>query len=511
MTQAPGIVPESDGTGTGPAPPLRAATAKGFVWSITQQVVIRFLSLVGFVVLARLLTPRDYGVVALATVFVSFLQIIAAAGMSQVLVQRREIDRADLDTVFWIGLGISAALTVLLAVAAWPLADAYGEPQLRGVLQVLSLTFISVGAGSTHLAVLQRRLAFKGIATATIIGNIVATIVGIAFAYAGLGVWSLVVQTLLGSYIATAGVIALSGYRPGSEVSGERFWGLFAASRHFVGTSFMYFLTGRTDDFLVGGVLGSAALGIYTIAYRLLTVMIDVLSASARSVAFPAFSRVQDEKERLSRAYSSATRMTAAISMPTFMFVCAAAPEIVHVLFGAKWAAAVPVMRILCLFGPVQAVMQFNGALLQSIGRARFVFWLQVGSTALQVVGFAIAVSHGIEWVAASFVIRAYLTAPVGLIAAAHSVDASLGEHLRGVVPPLISTAAMVAVVLAVHAALAGSLAPLPLLLALMFAGAGVYLGVLWLIGRRTFSEALVYARAALGRGGSTATAGLSG
>lgn len=493
------------------APPLRHTTARGFMWTSGQALIIRFLSLVSFVVLARLLTPHAYGLVALANVFVVLMQMIATAGMSQALVQRREVDRADLDTVFWIGMGMSCALTAALCIGAWPLSAAFHEPELRPVLQALSITFITVGMGTTHQAVLQRRLAFKSIAVPTIVANVLATAVGIAFAVAGFGVWALVVQTVLGSLATTAGWVVTSGYRPSLAIAPGRFRSLFASSRHFVGASFLNFLNQRTDDFLVGSVLGSAALGVYSVAYRILTVMIDVLSSSARAVAFPVFSRVQDEKERLSRAYSAVTRMTAVGAMPAFLFVFAAAPEIVHVVFGGKWDAAVPTMRVLCLYGPLQAVSQFNGALLQSVGRARLAFRLMAAGTVLQVIGFAIAVSHGITWVAASFVIRAYLVTPPGLIVAARAVDATVWDHLKGIVAPLVSSLAMVAAVLATHDALSGSTDAAPRLAVLLLVGVAVYLGVLRLTGRRTLAEVVDVARIAVARGSGAAAAGIAG
>jgi PST family polysaccharide transporter len=462
------------------------------------------------VVLARLLTPHAYGLVALANVFVVLLQIITVGGMSQALVQRRTVDRADLDTIFWIGMGLSCSLAVVLSLAAWPLASAFGEPDLRPVLQALSVTFITVGIGTTHQAVLQRRLAFKPIAVITIAANVIATIVGVAFAVVGFGVWSLVVQTVLGSFVTSVGLVALSGYRPGFAVSSDRFGALFASSRHFLGISLLGFLNQRTDDFLVGGVLGSVVLGIYSVAYRVLTVMIDVVSTTARSVAFPVFSRVQDERARLSRAYSSVLRMASAVAFPAFMWVLAAAPETVRVVFGAKWDAAVPVMRILCLFGPLQLVAQLNGALLQSVGRARLVFRLMVAGTALQVVAFVIAVPYGISWVAASYVIRAYLTVWPGLIVAARAVDATVREQMAGVVAPLVSSLVMVGAVLAAHTAL-HALSAGPRLLVLLVVGAATYLAALAITGRGTLKEAIALARVALKRGGAAASADLAG
>lgn len=490
MTAPPEPQTVSDEVAGPPPGSLRRSTTRGFVWTMSQAIVVRGLSLVGFVVLARLLSPHDYGLAAIANVFVVLLQMISAGGFSQTLVQRPEVDETDLDTIFWISLGTSVALAVGLCVAAWPLAALYHEPELRPVLQVLSVTFVAVALGATHAAVIQRRLEFRLIAWPTMLANLIATAVGVGFAVLGFGVWSLVVQTVLGPSLGLVFIVPRSGYRPGRNVSRERFRELFASSRHFLGGTLMNFLNGRADDFLIGATLGPVLLGVYAVAYRVLTVMIDVLSTTSRSVAFPIFSRVQHDRARLGRAYTSVTRMCAVIAMPGYLLAFAAAPEIVDVLFGHKWHAAIPVMRILALFGPVQAVGQFNGALLQSIGRARLVFRLLVAGTVLQVIAFAIAVPFGIQWVAASLVIRAYVLAPIGLRIAAHAIGGDLRSHLSALVAPAVSSVGMAAAVMGIGRLLSGGSETLRLLVELAVA-LPIYAALLRLIGPVAFREAV--------------------
>lgn len=479
---------------------LRRAAARGFAWTGAQALVNRALSLIGFVVIARLLSPKEYGVVALANVFSALFAVLSASGYSQVLVQRAHIDKEDLDTVFWIGLGMSAVLTLLLVGAAWPLAAAFHEPKLRPVLQVLATSFVFIAAGGTHQAVLQRRLDWRSLAFRTMLASGVATVVGVAFAFLGFGVWALVVQSVLAVAVGSATVMVRSGYRPSLYVSKARFLDLFADSRNFLGNSLLRFLNIRTDDFLIGTVLGSTALGIYAVAYRILLVMIDVLNISVRRVAFPVFARVQDDRERLLRAYVSANRMSSATATPAFLLVLAVAPEAVHVLFGTRWDASVPVMQILCLFGMLQAVSQFNGALLSSIGRIRFVFRFGLLNTGVQVAAFVIAAPFGIRWVAASYVIRAYVLAPVGFIVAARELNTTARKTLSGFLPGFVSSGVMVASVIAVRHLLGHGL-PEPVRLVVLLAVAlPVYLATLRLSGRLLYDELVHYVRGVVSR-----------
>jgi polysaccharide transporter, PST family len=492
----------------GPAPgALRRASARGFAWTGGQTVAIRALSLVGFVVLARLLSPRDYGLAALATVFMMLFQMLAASGFSAALVQQVESEKADFDCVFWIGLATGVVLGAVLFAASWPLAAVLNQPGLRPLLQVLSLNPVFVGLGSAPQAWMQRRLAFSTLASTAIVANLVATVVGIAFAFAGLGVWSLIVQAVLAAGLNSVGMLARSGYRPAASFELDRFWPLFATSRNVLGTTLMTFLDQRTDDFLIGGFLGSVQLGIYSVAYRILIVMMDVLANSVRLVAFPVFSRVQSDRRRLANAYHSAARMSSVVAVPCFIFCLVAAPQIIAVFFGSKWSASVPVMQILCLFGAQFSVMQFNAALLLSVGRAPLLFRLTALSTGLHVAAFAVAVPFGIEWVAASYVICAYLVAPLNLYAAARELEASVWSHLQGLGPAVASTAVMAGALLLVARAADPVMGALPLLVVLLAVGSVVYLAALRMIAPAHLREAAGYVRSALpsGRGEESA------
>jgi PST family polysaccharide transporter len=301
-------------------------------------------------------------------------------------------------------------------------------------------------------------------------------------------VWALVVQTVIQPAFASVGFLLQSRYRPRLRFSMERLRSIFAFSRHMLGIMFTTFLNQRTDDFLIGAVIGSVALGIYTVAYRLLTVMLDVVVTSAQDVLFPAFSRVQDDRSRLARAYLSASGMGAVLASPSFLFVLAAAPELVHVVFGTKWDEAIPVMQVLCLFGPLQAIMQLNYALLNSMGRPRLVFRVGMVGTVLQVAAFAVAVHFGIVWVAASFVL------------ASRELQFSMAAFLRRLLPSTLATAAMVAAMYGLRAVLPADLSDWLRLLALSATAPAAYFAALRVVGREQLGELTRYGRAAIGR-----------
>ena len=465
---------------------VRDAAAKGFLWTGGQALAMRGVSLVGFILLAHLLTPRDFGIAALAAVFALLLQMISVGGFSAALVQRESIDALDLDTAFWMTVMVGIALALTLAATASLLADALGEPALGPVLRVLSISFVFVGLSSTHGAVIQRRLDFRLIALPTIGSSVISMGLAVAMAIAGFGYWSLVAQAVCASVLTAIGLFAVSGFRPRLRFSMERLRNLLGDSLRFLGTSLTVLLNQRTDDFLVGGFLGSAQLGIYAVAYRLVSVLVEVITLGIRTVAFPVMSRLQSQPERLSNVYLISTRMSAVLTMPLFVFGIVEADQIIESIFGAKWSAGADTMRVLCVFGLIQALDQLTLTLLQAIGRIGTVFRLATAGTALQIASFLAVVNLGLVWVAAAIVLRAYVVMPVALWIASRALPIRPSTVLASFLRPLVASAVMVGLLLVVGPALPGRLG----LVAETALGLGAYLAVMRVIARRELAEA---------------------
>lgn len=400
---------EPSSTGGG----LKGQAIRSFVWTGFQTVSVRLLSLVTFIVLARLLTPHDFGVAAMAGVFTTLSALLAAGGFSQAIVQKETLEAEDVDSVFWVGMVVGVTLTTLTVILAWPLADFFRVPELKAALWVLSPMFLVIAITSPHLGLLQRAFRFATLARVAVSGNIAATVVGVSAALAGAGYWSLIIQTLMVPVWTSVAVWSISDYRPGFRVSSQRFRDLFRISRQFMGDRLMTFFYEQTDKAVIGRELGTAVLGVYSVAYRLIFVMLDVLVVSVQAVALPAFSRAQRDGKRLANGYLTAIRLCTTVSMPIFMFVAVAAHDVVVVLFGSEWLAAVPAMQIFCAYGAVQSFLAYNTVFLQAVGYARTVFWLAAAGTAVQIGMVVLAVQHGTTWVAATFLIRACVMTPV--------------------------------------------------------------------------------------------------
>jgi len=427
---------------------LREKAAKGIVWSVIQKWGREAISFLTFVALSRLLAPEAFGLVALASVFTAFVEIFLDQGFSAAIVQRADLEREHLDTAFWITVFTGTLLTAGGMAASGLVAAFFEEPRLAPILWWLSISFILSALSSTQIAILQRKLAFKSLAARSLTATMVGGIVGVSMAFAGFGVWSLVAQNLA---IGLAGVIVLwraSDWRPGFRVSKKYYKELFTFGVSVVGNNLSKVFVRRSDDFLIGYFLGPTLLGYYTIGYRLLLAIIRLVTGIINSVAFPTFSRIQHQPERMRRAFYKVTQYTSLLAFPIFIGLASLASELVLALFGGKWAPSIPVMQVLALIGILQSVLFFNGSVLRASGKPSWEFGIMLLNAVCSVIGFLLAVRWGIVAVAASFVIVGYLLAPISYGAVRRLIQIDFSTYLWQFVAPLSSSLIMVAVIL---------------------------------------------------------------
>lgn len=479
---------------------LQPRVARGLTWTIIDAWGRQVLGLVVFAILARLLVAADFGLIALAAVFVGLAHIVVDQGLGDAIVQRRTLTRGHLDTAFWVALATGAILTAAGVVLAIPIAALLGEPELQPILQVLSLVFVLSALTSIQVALLRRELAFRSIALRTLLAIAGGGVVGIALALAGAGAWALVGQQLAQAALAVAVLWRVSPWRPGRQVSREHFRELFSFGINIVGSDILVFISRNTDNLLIGALMGTTPLGIYAVAYRILDATGNVLVGITRRIAFPAFSRLHHDPERLRRAYFRVTRTSAALILPGFVGLALVAPELIAVLFGPKWNESGPVAAILFMIGPVLAVQTFSGSLLNAAGHPGVVFRFRLATAITNVAGFLIAVLvfRDIIAVAVAFVVRGYLLLPLNLYLVRKHAGIPVGQYLLAMRGIAIATLAMVAAVLAVKIALSGQIANVVLLVLEVLVGAAVFAVALMLVERPLVNEVLEVAGQAM-------------
>ncbi|MGK7895451.1 MAG: MOP flippase family protein [Xenococcus sp. (in: cyanobacteria)] len=439
---------------------LKQRAAKGLLWSAIQSWAGQVISFSVFFVLARLLQPEDFGLIALAAVFLTFMQIFLDQGFAEAIIQRKELEPEHLDTAFWISFGVSLLLMLLGIGFADVTANLLKEPELAPIVSWFSASFLFSGLSSVQQAILRRELAFKNLAIRNLVSRLIGGTIGIIMAFLGFGVWSIVCQKLSEGF---AGVILLwwvSDWRPGFKVSKRHFQDLFSFGINIVALKFMVFLNRHTDDLLIGYFLGPIVLGYYSVAYRLLVLMTQVLTRTTSQVALPAFSRLQQEPEKMRGAFYKATQLNSLIAFPCFLGMSALAPELVITFFGKQWEPSIPVMRILAFIGILHSVSSFQGNVISAMGKPQWKLGVNCLNTGLNIAGFALVVLiwGKIEFVAAAYVIRGYLISPISLWMIHKLIGVKTMEYLQKLFTPLLASIIMVGSIFAVKYLLPNSM-----------------------------------------------------
>lgn len=480
---------------------LRPRVARGITWSVAELSGRQALNLAVFAVLTRLLTAADFGLVALATVFVGFAQLVVDQGLGNALVQRPAVTRRHLDTAFWAAVVTGGVLTVLGIALAGPIATVLHQPDLAPILQVLSGTFLLSAFTSIQTALLRRELAFRSLAVRSIAAVSGGGIVGITMAFLGLGAWALVGQQVGAAVLSVVALWTVSPWRPGFAFDRAKFWELFSFGAHVVGSDALNFFSRNVDNLLIGAFLGPVPLGLYAVGYKILDVSQTLLLNIARRITFPAFSRIQGDRERLRQAYFRVGRAGSLVILPSYVGLALVAPELTVAIFGNQWRDSGTVALVLFLVGPLFCIQAFSDSLLNAAGRPDVVFRFRLITAVTNVVGFAIAVSFGIVAVAAAYTIRGYLLAPLLLRWMRVYAGIPAGEYLirlRGIAS---STVIMALAVLVARFALSGT-AGAGLRLAVEVAvGAVIYAALIWFIDRSAALEVIGFARQAVPHG----------
>ena len=453
---------------------LKQQTITGALWSLVQRWGSRLWGMAVFFLLARLLGPETFGLVAYAGVFVAVADVFLSQGFVKAIIQREDLKDEHLSTAFWANIVTGIAITVIVFFAAPTIARLAQEPELSAILRWLSLSFTIGSFANVQDAQLQRSFDYKKLALRTMTGLVVGGVVGVVMAFSGFGVWSLVAQQLVSIGLSTIMLWILSSWKPKLFFSLTHFRELFAFESNDLGSRALNLINRRADDLLIGYFLGSVALGFYSTAYRLYYIVSELFSSAVTSVSFSAISRTQGNLAKTRHAFYSLVEMVSLVAFPAFAGLALTAPILVPFALGEEWLPSVPVLQILCVVGALQAVSIFNFTVVSGLGKPRWQFVFSLVSAVINLVAFLSVVRFGIIAVAAAYTIRAYLMTPVSLYAVKRFAQISYRAYFKLFLAPILSTLVMSGAVFALMQVSEG-VQPLFRLLLLVISGALVY------------------------------------
>lgn len=451
-------------------------------------------------VLARLLTPGDYGLIGMVLALTALAETLKSMGLSTVTVQRRSIDQAQLSLLFWVNVGLGLAVAALVVAVAPLIARFYGQPELTGIAMGLSASFVFGGIGAQHVALLNRRMQFGTIARIEITVMLVSVVVAIVAAWFGAGYWSLVAFHALQPLTRTLLAWRRTRWMPSRPAGADDARAMLTFGANLSGFEVLAYFARQADSILVGRFLGAEQLGIYAKAYGLLLLPIQQIQGPVHRVAIPVLSKLQDEPERFRRYFCTGLRSVGFVVIPGVTFLIVAAEEVVLIVLGDQWVDAVGVFRILGIAGLVKALSHSNGWLYIALGRARRqVAWAAI-SAPLTVLSYVVGLRWGIEGVAAGYSIMSVLLFLPSIWNATHGTPVSIGDLLRTAQRP--AAASVLGAIAATAARTAVGDAPILLSLASMAAAYGVVVAAviaLWPTARREAQETLQLVRGGFG------------
>jgi O-antigen/teichoic acid export membrane protein len=386
-------------------PDLRSRVMSGFLWKIASQGVTQVLKTVTVIVLARLLAPRDFGVAAMALVASAFVVTYSDGGLGLALVQKKSIDDLDCNSVFWASSALGLLMAAICFAVAPLVASFYHTAEVKPLLEVLSLSFLFTGLGSTHRSLHLRSMHFRVLEIRTMASGVIGGLVTVGVAVAGGGAWAFILGDVTGAAISTILLVAMGGWWPRFTLDWHRVRELGAFGMRYIGGTTFLTLNGTADNILIGRALGDAALGVYGLAYSVILVPLSRLAQPIHQLLSPAFARLQSDTKALGDAWLRATRLLLMLFLPLMITIAVTSPDIVNVLFGEKWQAAVPVMRILA---PVCALISIQGvvdAVIQAVGEMKIYLRMCGVSFAFTITAFIIGLHWGVVGVAAGFAI----------------------------------------------------------------------------------------------------------
>jgi len=407
----------------------------GARWTSVGNLAGQLIKFIVSIILARLLSPNDFGLLAMALVVMNFLDVFKTLGTRTALIQKKEISDELLSSVFifngLMGLLIFFGLFFFSPVISW----LYREPRVSQIIGVMGFIFLITSFDAVPLALLNRQMRFRTIVGVELFGSIIYGLVAISLAFAGWKVWALVFGNMARSFVNTILSFIFSKWRPKlffkwSEINSIRRFSSFLTLDQIL----RYFVQ-NSDNFIIGRFLGSVSLGYYDLAYRLFRYPISSISGSLRRVLLPAFSKKQDENNILCNQFIRACNSISLITFPLMIGICVLAGPFVNVILGQKWEASIPLIMILSPAGTLFSISAVTGIIYTTKGRTDLLFYWNLISNTIIILSFIVGLNWGVIGVASAYAISSLLIAYPSFAIPFRLINLSVNKFFKSLRP----------------------------------------------------------------------------
>lgn len=373
---------------------IRKKFIKGAIWNSTAQFGSQALNFIFTIILARLLTPKDFGVLGQVFVFVGFLSFFCEFGLTATMIQKKDLDNEDCNTVFWSLVFCTSIVYIMVYITAPLIASFYNNDNLIMIIRILFIQFLFVPFSMVNEALENKKLQYERIARAEFIGLILSGIGGIVLAYLGFGIWSLVIQAVSRLFFRNVMLLLTTEWRPMFNFSFLRFKIFMKSGMHFTYKNLAQYCNENIDYLLIGKLSGASVLGIYNLAFRISNYPFSKIQAIIGNMLFPAFNIISHDMDYVKKNYLLLTNIGGILLIPLLVAIFFGIDQFISLLVGAKWIASSKIVKILSFYLIFSCISYADEPLMLTLNKIKFINLIKtISSLLLLIIGF-FAVSY---------------------------------------------------------------------------------------------------------------------
>lgn len=415
-------------------------------WIALSKLIQIVIQVVCLTILTRLLEPKEYGLMAMATVVTNFTLVVRDLGTAAAVIQRRELNQAIKSTVFWINIAMGVIISLAIISMAPFVSEIFNEPEIMTILLLLALSFPVSSLGTTQQALLERELQFKKLAIIEVFSAIAALIVALMMAYNNFGVYSLVGQVLTSCSLSSFLLWHTERWRPSFVFAKSELRQLFRFSGNLTAFNLINYFSRNSDTIIIGHYFSATVLGAYTLAYRLMLFPIQSLTSVIMRSLYPLLSRNQDNPNLIKTTYLKVLTFIASITAPMMAGLVVLREPFVTAVFGGQWALVPAILLWLGPTGFIQSLISTTGSIFMAHGKTKLLMILGAFSAVLQVSAFIIGSKYNVQVIACLYFIANVLNAIPALYYTMKLIRGSYFQLIKRLVPPLLCSVIMIIV-----------------------------------------------------------------
>ena len=426
---------------------FKSKAISGILWKLAERTGAQAITFLLSIILARLLSPNDYGVIAILLVFITIADVFVNAGFGSALIQKKDADNMDFSSVFYFSIAFSVLVYAVIYLAAPVIASFYNMPVLKPTMQVLALRIPIAAINSVQQAYVSRNMQFKKFFYSTVSGTAASAVVGIGMAYSGYGVWALVGQYLSNAIVNTFVMFFVINWRPQLIFSLQRLKSLFSYGWKLLLSGVLDTGYQSLNSLLIGKFYTPIDLAFFDTGKKFPMVIVNNINISISSVLFPALASEQDESEKVKAHTRKAIQISSYIMWPMMLGMAACADNIVSLVLTDKWLPAVPYMQIACITYGLWPIHTANLQAINAMGHSDIFLKLEIIKKVVGITALLISINYGVLAIALSGIITGIISTFINAYPNSYLLKYLYKEQIKDILPSFLCAFVMAAVV----------------------------------------------------------------